>query len=432
MTNIVKVRILSNSGETKQEYTYFSMDPLKVGDIVKIPVKDSIGTGKVTAINVPDDAIASFRDKVKTIPANSGINNLKPPEGEVKIPEPEKPITSRGMVDDFVDHANNYSPVFAGQVIPCEDIESGYPQELITQKEARDILIKNIGNLTVEDQPQFERAGGLIIKLRDFTKFMEGVKKKILDREVKPILDQVKIKTARINLDYDAFMNPIFLSEFKLSQNTKQYQLDQASLAREAQRKADKQAKERFEKQKAAEAVAKKAADEARVKKEATRKAEEEARLAAEQAKTKTAQAAAQKAVEEARLQAEAASEEARRAEEEAAKKVPDLPVQVAEIVEGPTKSLKTDSGTYTSKFFWRAKPATNADNVPATTKIPRRFDKIDWPQIQAFVKNGKNFTFGTEVAPNEFLVKECPGIVIYQEVQDQARGSKRKEFENG
>jgi len=68
---IVKVQFFSEStGEiSPREYTYFSEAPLKVGDIVSVPVRTSITKAKVSAVDVDESEIAAFKDKVKTIPA---------------------------------------------------------------------------------------------------------------------------------------------------------------------------------------------------------------------------------------------------------------------------------------------------------------------------------------------------------------------------
>ena len=68
---IVKVQYYSGTtGELSlREYTYYSADQLKVGDIVTVPVRDTTGKAKVSAVGVAESEIASFKDKVKTIPA---------------------------------------------------------------------------------------------------------------------------------------------------------------------------------------------------------------------------------------------------------------------------------------------------------------------------------------------------------------------------
>ncbi len=72
---IIKVRYYSETtGEmSNRSYTYYSEDILKVGDIVIVPVKDTVGKAKVDAIDVPESEIEAFKDKVKVIPAGSVI-----------------------------------------------------------------------------------------------------------------------------------------------------------------------------------------------------------------------------------------------------------------------------------------------------------------------------------------------------------------------
>lgn len=71
--NIVKVQYYSETTEelSGREYTYYSVDRLNVGDIVIVPVRNTTGKAKVSAVDVPETEIASFKDKVKTIPAGS-------------------------------------------------------------------------------------------------------------------------------------------------------------------------------------------------------------------------------------------------------------------------------------------------------------------------------------------------------------------------
>ncbi len=82
--SIVKVRYYSiTSGEVSpREYIYYSEDHLTVGDIVTIPVRDTTTKAEVSAIDVPEEEIAAFKDKVKTIPAGSKIVTLGDPSEE--------------------------------------------------------------------------------------------------------------------------------------------------------------------------------------------------------------------------------------------------------------------------------------------------------------------------------------------------------------
>lgn len=90
--DIVKVRYYSeSSGETiSRDYTYFSEVSLQVGDMVIVPVNNTEKKARVTAINVPEKEIASFRDKVKTIPAGSVINEIEPAPELKKVQQPVK------------------------------------------------------------------------------------------------------------------------------------------------------------------------------------------------------------------------------------------------------------------------------------------------------------------------------------------------------
>ncbi len=74
-TNIVKVSFFNSD----KAYTYFSEDPLQVDDTVMVPVRGTATKGVVIAINVPEAEIASFKDKVKTIPVGSVLQG----EGDV-------------------------------------------------------------------------------------------------------------------------------------------------------------------------------------------------------------------------------------------------------------------------------------------------------------------------------------------------------------
>lgn len=72
-SNIVKVKYFSETtGElSSSEYSYRTEEPLEVGDIVTVPVRDTTGKAKVSVIDVPETEIEAFRDKVKMIPAHS-------------------------------------------------------------------------------------------------------------------------------------------------------------------------------------------------------------------------------------------------------------------------------------------------------------------------------------------------------------------------
>lgn len=91
---IVKVQILNEAGEPAgREYSYFTAEPLALGDIVQVPVtgrgefpEDHMVKAQVVTINVSEESIAAFKDKVKVIPSGS---KRPPTQDEDFIPDPE-------------------------------------------------------------------------------------------------------------------------------------------------------------------------------------------------------------------------------------------------------------------------------------------------------------------------------------------------------
>lgn len=64
--NIIKVRF--NGSLNTREYTYFTPVDVAVGDTVVIEIRgDRTVLGTVSEVNVSESAIASFKDKTKTI-----------------------------------------------------------------------------------------------------------------------------------------------------------------------------------------------------------------------------------------------------------------------------------------------------------------------------------------------------------------------------
>lgn len=76
MTNIIKLRFLHDGSPTGREYTYFTPAPVSVGDTVAI---DDHKKGIITAVDVPEEEIAAFRDRAKT------IVGIAPTESEVSV-----------------------------------------------------------------------------------------------------------------------------------------------------------------------------------------------------------------------------------------------------------------------------------------------------------------------------------------------------------
>lgn len=88
-----------------REYTYFSEEPLSIGDVVLVPVRDNESTkAQVSAVDVSENEIAKFRDKVKTIPAGAKIMNQEPKQSTLfDGPEVELEIVDEESRDQFLE-----------------------------------------------------------------------------------------------------------------------------------------------------------------------------------------------------------------------------------------------------------------------------------------------------------------------------------------
>lgn len=61
---LIKVKFLKSGEPSGKAYTYFSEQPVEVNDKVQI---NSVSVGIVTEVNVPEEEIAAYKDKVKSI-----------------------------------------------------------------------------------------------------------------------------------------------------------------------------------------------------------------------------------------------------------------------------------------------------------------------------------------------------------------------------
>ena len=66
-TNIIKLRFLRNGQPQGREYTYYTPVEVTEGDIVEIEAREGITKGIVTQINVPEEEIAPFKERAKSI-----------------------------------------------------------------------------------------------------------------------------------------------------------------------------------------------------------------------------------------------------------------------------------------------------------------------------------------------------------------------------
>ena len=61
---LIKCKFLKDGKPTGREYTYRALETVKVGDMVQI---NSAAKGVVTVVDVPEEEVSAFADKVKPL-----------------------------------------------------------------------------------------------------------------------------------------------------------------------------------------------------------------------------------------------------------------------------------------------------------------------------------------------------------------------------
>ncbi|GEM_PF-397179 len=85
MTNIIKLKFMRYGQPAGRDYTYFTPEPVAVGDLVEVDGKQGISQCVVTAVNVPEEEIAPFRDRAKTIIGKVKENKPVAPTKEFNV-----------------------------------------------------------------------------------------------------------------------------------------------------------------------------------------------------------------------------------------------------------------------------------------------------------------------------------------------------------
>lgn len=67
MKDIIKCRFLKDGEPTGREYSYLTNQPVAVGDIVQAETRQGEADLVVTAVNVPEEEVEAFKDKLKYI-----------------------------------------------------------------------------------------------------------------------------------------------------------------------------------------------------------------------------------------------------------------------------------------------------------------------------------------------------------------------------
>lgn len=67
MDNIIKAKFLTDGKPISREYSYYTKDTVAVGDIVQAQTQHGKKDLVVTAVNVPEDEVAHFKERMKYV-----------------------------------------------------------------------------------------------------------------------------------------------------------------------------------------------------------------------------------------------------------------------------------------------------------------------------------------------------------------------------
>ena len=267
---LVKVQYFSEStGEiSDRQYTYFTEAPLKVGDIVTVPIRNTTGKAMVSAVDVDESEIAAFKDKVKTILPKADVPDAAdaviPEIGEVVIDkvvicrDDEQGIAPIARIDPVLDTKVNlcdtcimmseYPVCSAGDLAFGEGIENesviqcgNYkPEEAIppgglaaaAQAAGAEVTVVGVDETPMlqgedleargyfkEGRTALECAGRLVIataadnEIANKDLGLIAKLKKVMGNKRKSLLDPLELEKKDIRATYDYLMEPILQAD---------------------------------------------------------------------------------------------------------------------------------------------------------------------------------------------------------------------------
>lgn len=195
---IVKVKYYSESkGKySDREYTYLSEEPLLIGDIVTVPVRDTTGKALVTAINVPESEIEAFKDKIKTIPSGSLID-VVPITGRLELcPDEEQP----DPLGDFLPPPT-FDPISSDNAVAVVQIKPEITPGFVQLKDQVDSLAKYADLRVIKSDEDIKPATDDLVLIRKVAKAIDELRRSYTD----PLNNHVKT----INATFKQLSDPL-------------------------------------------------------------------------------------------------------------------------------------------------------------------------------------------------------------------------------
>lgn len=210
-------------------YTYFSVEPLALGDIIMTPVRDTVARAQVCAIDDSGTSIPRYWEQVKTIPAGSKVE-----QNSTKI--------ETNTIDDDTEEAEEQ----AEQSNPTSEIQPG--TALIRIDPGRDVSIQHFANECLKVQRCAE-----IMIVRDLdserqaTDDLAIIKKlqKEIEAKQKDWLSPIKEHEKNIKHGFSLLLDPLSAADKTLRDKTLAYRQEveriraEQEIAAELQRMAN-------------------------------------------------------------------------------------------------------------------------------------------------------------------------------------------------
>ena len=161
----------------KNSYTYETDLPLKVGDAVLVPARDSVGSAKVTAVNVPEDAVDP-----KLLPL------LKTVIGYDEYPETllddEPTVLDAVPVSELPDDLITVKqvPMIVDNILALEPVIRAKGAEVLSMavtEETRAVAKTTKANINKEREEFEKRVNNALAPIYDAVRPIEDAKKKI-------------------------------------------------------------------------------------------------------------------------------------------------------------------------------------------------------------------------------------------------------------
>lgn len=222
---LIEVQYLNkDTGEmSARAYTYYSEDTLKVGDIIAVPVKDTVTNARVSAVDVPESKIEKFKDKVKVIPAKK-TEQLS--LDQIPEPEPANDSFPEFLEDKPELKADDNATTALVNINPMKALSI-----LSMAEEA--IKISMLAQKMVVNDLDSERAA---INDKAICKTMIEAG----EAEQKKWLAPINEIVATIKADFKKVLDPLKASEETLKSKILAYRSEQIRLQKEAEAKAKK------------------------------------------------------------------------------------------------------------------------------------------------------------------------------------------------